>query len=387
MRTYRTSELIADGHLVIGDGYRAKNSELSKIGFPFARAGNINDGFHFEGADCLPFEDVVKAGDKVSRPRDIVFTSKGTVGRFAFVGDGTPRFVFSPQLCYWRILSDTLIDASWLYYWMHGREFFGQVEAVKGQTDMADYVSLGDQRKMEISLPPLPEQRRIAGILSAFDAKIDLLRRENGVLEAMAGAVFREWFVERRAGDWEEVCVSDLADHIKDSVKPGDFPEAEFAHYSLPAFDDAKRAVVELASDIKSNKYAVPPSSILVSKLNPRFPRVWWIDADAPANAICSTEFQVVKPKDPAYAGFLLEFLKSRYATDALMMGASGTSGSHQRVRPQDIFDLGIEVPGESEMIKFGELTSAWLEKVAVNEREMGVLGSGKAGALKNLMG
>ena len=82
---HRTSDLIADGKLAIGDGYRAKNSELGSEGLPFARAGNINEGFHFEAADRFPEGELGRVGDKVSQPGDVVFTSKGTVGRLAFV--------------------------------------------------------------------------------------------------------------------------------------------------------------------------------------------------------------------------------------------------------------------------------------------------------------
>ncbi len=54
--TVKTSELIAQEMLFIGDGYRAKNSELSPSGIPFARAGNINGGSRFDNADFLPNE-------------------------------------------------------------------------------------------------------------------------------------------------------------------------------------------------------------------------------------------------------------------------------------------------------------------------------------------
>jgi len=132
--------LLREGALLINDGYRAKNSELSNAGIPFARAGNIDDGFHFEDADCVPAHTLAKVGLKRSQPGDVVFTSKGTVGRFAFVRDETPEFVYSPQLCYWRSSDVSRIHARWLFYRMNGREFFLQFKGVAGQTDMAEYV-------------------------------------------------------------------------------------------------------------------------------------------------------------------------------------------------------------------------------------------------------
>ena len=192
---YSTGDLIAEGSLSIGDGYRARNSELSTSGLPFARAGNIDRGFQFDDADRFPEHDLAKVGDKVSQPSDVVFTSKGTVGRLAFVCETTPRFVYAPQLCFWRSLAPDVIDARWLYYWMCGGEFTQQISGVKGQTDMADYVSLTDQRRMAITLPPISIQRAIAGVLGALDDKIEQNRRTARTLERLARAIFRAWFV------------------------------------------------------------------------------------------------------------------------------------------------------------------------------------------------
>ena len=193
---HSTGDLIAEGSLSIGDGYRAKNSELSTSGLPFARAGNIDGGFQFDEADRFPEQDLAKVGDKVSQPSDVVFTSKGTVGRLAFVRETTPRFVYAPQLCFWRSLATDVIDARWLYYWMCGAEFTQQISGVKGQTDMADYVSLTDQRRMAITLPPTSIQRAVAGVLGALDDKIEQNRQTARTLERLARAIFRAWFVD-----------------------------------------------------------------------------------------------------------------------------------------------------------------------------------------------
>jgi len=193
---HEVKALIEDEILLIGDGYRAKNQELASSGLPFARAGNVNNGFRFEDADRFPEAHVARVGNKISQPGDVVFTSKGTVGRFAFVRPDTPRFVYSPQLCFWRSLNKDVIEPRFLYYWMQGREFFIQFKGVAGQTDMAEYVSLSDQRRMHITLPPIADQRAIAHILGTLDDKIELNRKQNETLEAMARALFKAWFVD-----------------------------------------------------------------------------------------------------------------------------------------------------------------------------------------------
>jgi type I restriction enzyme S subunit len=65
-------------------------------------------------------------------------------------------------------------------------------------------------KEIEIDLPPLPEQKAIASVLSSLDDKIDLLHRQNKTLEAMAETLFRQWFIEEAKEDWDEVTVSSL---------------------------------------------------------------------------------------------------------------------------------------------------------------------------------
>ena len=219
-RRYEVSALIEAGVLEIGDGYRAKNNELATSGLPFARAGNIKDGFQFADADRFPEKNLERVGNKISEPGDVVFTSKGTVGRFAFVRQDTPRFVYSPQLCFWRSRDHQLLDPRFLFYWMSGREFFIQFKGVAGQTDMAEYVSLRDQRSMQLTLPSLPEQRAIAHILGMLDDKIELNRRMNETLEAMARALYKSWFVDFDPVRAKAALRNHAAHHAPDPITP-----------------------------------------------------------------------------------------------------------------------------------------------------------------------
>ncbi|MDX2135279.1 MAG: restriction endonuclease subunit S [Saprospiraceae bacterium] len=77
-----------------------------------------------------------------------------------------------------------------------------------------------------LNLPPLPEQRAIATILSSLDDKIDLLHRQNATLEAMAEAVFRQWFVVEAREEWGEGTLDDIL-----SVKGGTTPSTNVSEY------------------------------------------------------------------------------------------------------------------------------------------------------------
>ena len=239
------SDLLNEGKLIIGDGYRAKNEELTSSGLPFARAGNINNGFRFEDADHFPEQNLARVGNKVSQPGDVVFTSKGTVGRFALVRPETKRFVYSPQLCFWRSLDCEKIDPRFLYYWMCGHEFFVQFKGVSGQTDMAEYVSLTDQRRMHITLPSIYEQRAIAHILGTLDDKIELNRCMNETLEAMARVLFKSWFVDfdpvRAKMEGRDTGLpKEIADLFPDSFEESEMGEIPRGWKKLPLYETAK---------------------------------------------------------------------------------------------------------------------------------------------------
>ena len=62
---------------------------------------------------------------------------------------------------------------------------------------------------LEISLPPISEQKAIASVLSSIDDKIDLLHRQNNTLESIAETIFRQWFIEEADDSWEEGVLGD----------------------------------------------------------------------------------------------------------------------------------------------------------------------------------
>jgi type I restriction enzyme S subunit len=77
-----------------------------------------------------------------------------------------------------------------------------------------------------VLLPPLPEQRAIASVLSSLDDKIDLLHRQNKTLEGMAEALWRKMFVEEADARWDEVSLLEIIDLVG-----GGTPKTEVAEY------------------------------------------------------------------------------------------------------------------------------------------------------------
>ena len=127
---------------------------------------------------------------------DVLLSHKGTVGKVALVPDDAPAFVCSPQTTFWRALDPESLDRRYLYAVLRSPGFHAQLATRAGETDMAPYVSLTSQRGLSLTLPPISTQRAIARILGALDDKIELNRRTNETLEAIARALFKSWFVD-----------------------------------------------------------------------------------------------------------------------------------------------------------------------------------------------
>ena len=228
---------------------------------------------------------------------------------------------------------------------------------------------------LEIAVPPLPEQKAIAAVLGALDDKIELNRRMNATLEAMARALFQSWFVDfdpvRAKLDGRQPIGLDAAtaalfpNEFEDSelghipkgwtrrsksvtystlsraaVNPGDFPTETFDHFSLPAFDAGRTPKVELGSAIMSNKLLVTPNAVLLSKLNPHIPRIWLPDLHQSRRSVCSTEFIVACSKPGVSREYLFSLFTSSAFASVYGTLVTGTTGSHQRIRPESVLEM-----------------------------------------------
>jgi len=262
-------------------------------------------------------------------------------------------------------LNDRAASYSFIYYLLQAKKEDLLMQSEIGATRKA--LTKGMIEELEILIPALPEQKAIANLLSSLDDKIDLLHRQNKTLESMAETLFRQWFIEEAQEEWAEFSVSDFADHIKENVVPAKSKSEYYHHYSLPAFDEGKRPTLELGSEILSNKYKVIEHSILVSKLNPKMPRIWPVSS-LPSNRVrILSVLQVLTPKNIRLYGYLLFLLRSNDAVDALSMAASGTSGSHQRVRPEDIFNIKTRLPSLARAEQYSDMVMPGIAKTATN--------------------
>jgi type I restriction enzyme, S subunit len=125
---------------------------------------------------------------------DIIFSRVGSVDRRAIVKKAEEGWLFSGRCLRVRAKSQDL-NTSYLSYFFGLESFKEHIRAIAVGSTMPS-LNTSILSEIEIPLPPLPTQRRIADILSSLDDKIELNRQTNATLEAIAQAIFKEWFVD-----------------------------------------------------------------------------------------------------------------------------------------------------------------------------------------------
>ena len=263
------------------------------------------------------------------------------------------------------------------------------------------------------------EQRAIAHVLGTLDDKIEVNRRMNETLEAMARALFKSWFVDfdpvrakmegRDTGlpqdiadlfpdrlvdsemgempeGWEVFRLDRLADHHTKSTSPLRSAEEEYEHFSIPAYDAGQRPFIELGAAIRSNKTVLRRDAVLLSKLNPRIPRVW-IPADSKGRPqVCSTEFLVFTPRPPANRSLLFALFADQGFRALLKSMVTGTSKSHQRVPPRALKTQEVLAGSPRVFRVFGEVIGSMLAGVLRNRSEVTTLAALRDALLPKLI-
>ncbi|MCK4421303.1 restriction endonuclease subunit S [candidate division WOR-3 bacterium] len=225
----------------------------------------------------------------------------------------------------------------------------------------------------QVPLPPLPKQHAIAKILSDLDEKIELNRQMNKTLESTVQAIFRQWFInsmEEYNEDWIIGKVGDFVALSCEIANPNEFKNELFDHYSIPAFDRGRMPKTEFGSQIKSNKYIIPGNSILLSKLNPRIPRTWLPDIDGTRSSVCSTEFLVIIPTSNVSREFIYCLFNSQSFRNKFSALVTGTSGSHQRVKPEYLLEMDAVIPPADAIGSFTNYVKPLFHRTMENTNE-----------------
>jgi type I restriction enzyme S subunit len=404
--TQTFQQLIDRGLLEIGDGYRAQNAELAMHGPGpiFLRAGHVTDT-HIDFAGVERFVDAATPGlkSKMSRAGDAVITTKGnSTGRVAFVTADMPPFVYSPHLSFWRSLNHHMLAPAFLRYWSRSEEFLAQLVGMSESTDMAPYLSLKDQRSLKITVPAPSAQRIIADTLEALDDKIDLNRRMNKTLEAMAAAIFQSWFVDfgpvvaksegRKPFGMTPEAARVFSSSFVDS-EAGPIPAGwrvgrlgEIAHVNRRSLgrDYPHKTIdyVDIASVTRgrleaSTPYTLSAAPSRAKRMVEHGDTIWscvrpnrrsfLLIQDPPENRVVSTGFAVLSPRSK-HSAYLYTSVTTDEFVDYLTVNAEGSA--YPAVRPETFERAPIFVPPSAVLDAFECAVGDMLALCARNDQQ-----------------
>ncbi|MEN6332414.1 MAG: restriction endonuclease subunit S [Smithella sp.] len=173
--------------------YRGKTPHKVPNGVPLITAKIVKNGFIQEPNEFIPEADydawMVRGFPQIG---DVVLTTEAPLGEVAQIDK--ERVALAQRIVLLRGKKEVL-DNGFLKYFLKSE--IGQSRLKEKETGTTvTGIKQSELRQVEIDLPPIAVQRRIAGILSALDEKIELNRQTNATLEAIAQAIFKEWFVD-----------------------------------------------------------------------------------------------------------------------------------------------------------------------------------------------
>lgn len=214
----------------------------------------------------------------------------------------------------------------------------------------------------EVILPPLPEQKAIASVLSSLDDKIDLLHRQNKTLEAMAETLFRQWFIEEAKEDWEDAVLGDIATNVRVNATTESI-ESDEIYIGLEHIERRHIALSQhgIGSDVASNKSRFKKHDILFGKLRPYFHKV----CIAPFDGICSTDILVLRAKKEV----LITFTLFAFFQDSVVEYANLASGGTRMPRADwgSLSQYPIAIPPVDLLHQFNDLVLPSIEKIHTN--------------------
>lgn len=242
-----------------------------------------------------------------------------------------------------------------------------------------------DLKEIFFLLPPLPEQRAIAGVLSSLDDKIDLLYRQNKTLEGMAEALWREMFVEEADPGWKKGKLGDIA-----NINPlRSIKNAKVALYidmaNMPTSGPFPKGWIqrEFTSGIKFKNGDTIIARITPCLENGKTAYINFLDNEEIGWG--STEYIVLAPKTGYCSEWYYFLARNNDFRDFAIQNMTGTSG-RQRVSGDSISQYDITIPPLKISEKFRIFAGPVMEHIKHNSFQIRTLSRLRDTLLPKLM-
>jgi len=353
------------------------------------------------------------------QPYDVVLSRRCNPGESAFVPPGV-QFALGQNLVLLRS-NAAKVHLPFLRWLVRGNEWWEQIGKFLNVGAVFDSLRCADVPNFEVPLPPLQDQRAIAHILGTLDDKIELNRRMNETLEAMARALFKSWFVDfdpvrakvkgRDPGlpkpiadlfpdsfvdselgeipkGWSVRPIGDLSD-VVGGTTPSTTVPAYWEHgvhsWATPKDLSGLATPVLLQTDKRITDAGLaqigsgllPKGTVLLSS---RAPIGYLAIAEIPV--AINQGFIAMKPKEGVSNIFLL--LWARVSHDEIVSRANGST--FLEISKTNFRPILVVIPDDDVMRAFERLAKPFYERIVENERESQTLATSRDTLLPKLI-
>lgn len=308
---------------------------------------------------------------------DIVYSRRGDVEKCAFITSNQSGWLCGTGCLRVRITSKD-IEPKYCAYYLSTEEIKGWVSGNAVGTTMPNLNS-SILKRLPLLLPPLPEQKAIAAVLSSLDDKISLLHRQNKTLEAMAETLFRQWFVEEAQEDWEVGTLGDILLSIESGSRPkgGIDPDLKIGISSIGAeningignYDFSKTKYVTEDFFRSMKKGVIKSHDVLIYKDGAYVGRKGMFGKGFPYKTCSVNEHVFILRANEKFNQVFLYFMLQEEEL-AQLNANSAQPGLNQ----ESMKSFEIIIPPQSLIDNFNDVVAPWVDKIFFNSNQIRTL-------------
>lgn len=226
-------------------------------------------------------------------------------------------------------------------------------------------VNKNDINNLEINLPPLETQKKIASILSALDDKIELNNKINENLEMQAQAIFKSWFVDFEPfggvmpEDWKVGKLKDILRLKKNTIKAGENLKLPYLPIDIIPTNTFALSSVKPNKEAKSSLITFNKDDILIGAMRVYFHRV----IIAPFDGITRTTCFVLEPYNKEYLCFALLYCNQKQSIEYAQKTSKGSTMPYA-IWEGGLGDMNINLPTRDIVKKFNNIILPLLRKI-----------------------
>lgn len=358
-KTYKLAELVTK----LGDGIHGTPKYTDNGEYYFINGNNlVEDKILIKPDTKRVSKDEYEKHKRELNDRTLLVSINGTIGRVAYYNN--EKVMLGKSACYFNVKDD--VNKAFIKHVISSKYFIDYLES-NYTGSVIKNVSLKSMREMPINLPPLPEQRAIASILSALDDKIENNLAMNKTLEDMAMALYKHWFV-----DFTAPIENMLADYVnlnpRLSIKKG-----EVATYvNMKALPTEGMSVSEVDRVVVKGGAKFQNGDTLLARITPCLEngKTAFVDfLEKGEIGFGSTEFLVLRAKEGISKYWVYCLSRDTNLVNHAVSCMIGTSG-RQRVQNDPFLQYELPKINESLMEEFEIKVEPWFKKVKANTNE-----------------